>query len=151
MRRLLLAAIRAYQRYLSPYKGFCCAYRLHTGRASCSNIGYRAVRRYGSISGLALIRQRTRLCGITNRRYSVGNQAILNPQRGVCDAGCDAPCAPDCNFSGGFSNALSFLDCCNCSCDWPSRNKRDFREKEKFVYIPPNINCANQPGKRPRA
>ena len=26
MRTLLLAAIVGYRRYLSPYKGFCCAY-----------------------------------------------------------------------------------------------------------------------------
>ena len=36
MRALALVAIGAYQRYVSPYKGFCCAYRAHTSRASCS-------------------------------------------------------------------------------------------------------------------
>ena len=34
------ATIRFYQRRLSPHKGFCCAYRAHTGRRSCF---YRAV------------------------------------------------------------------------------------------------------------
>lgn len=29
-------AIAGYQRFLSPYKGFCCAYRSLTGRDSCS-------------------------------------------------------------------------------------------------------------------
>jgi len=44
MRKLVLAAITGYQTYLSPYKGFCCAYRVHTGRKSCSALGFRAVR-----------------------------------------------------------------------------------------------------------
>ena len=44
-------AIGAYQRYLSPYKGFCCAYRAHTGRASCSALGARVIRRHGLLAG----------------------------------------------------------------------------------------------------
>jgi putative component of membrane protein insertase Oxa1/YidC/SpoIIIJ protein YidD len=47
MHRAFLLAIGLYQKYLSPHKGFCCAYRTHTGRAGCSALGFRAVRRYG--------------------------------------------------------------------------------------------------------
>ncbi len=36
MQRLVLWAIEVYQRHLSPRKGFSCAYRCHTGHASCS-------------------------------------------------------------------------------------------------------------------
>ena len=34
-----LAAIRFYQRWISPYKGFRCAYGAHSGRCSCSTLG----------------------------------------------------------------------------------------------------------------
>lgn len=40
-------AISLYQRHLSPYKGFRCAYRAHTGRCSCSEYAKKIVRRLG--------------------------------------------------------------------------------------------------------
>lgn len=40
-------AINFYQRHLSPYKGFQCAYRVHTGRCSCSEYAKRIVRKRG--------------------------------------------------------------------------------------------------------
>lgn len=45
--RTAAAFILGYQRYLSPYKGFCCAYRHQTGRASCSEYARRVVLRGG--------------------------------------------------------------------------------------------------------
>ncbi|MBS7809100.1 membrane protein insertion efficiency factor YidD [Variovorax sp. PCZ-1] len=41
------SAIGAYQRYLSPHKGFCCAYRVHTGRRSCSAYARGVTQRLG--------------------------------------------------------------------------------------------------------
>ena len=144
MRTFVLAAIRIYQRYVSPYKGFCCAYRQHTGRASCSALGYRAVSRYGVFAGLSLTRKRTRLCGIAHRRFKP-MPSYLNHERGVCDVGCDLPCDTGCDASGAcdgpsgrsiFSNC-NFFSCCDCgSCDWPRRDRKG-QEKEKYVYIPP--------------
>jgi putative component of membrane protein insertase Oxa1/YidC/SpoIIIJ protein YidD len=54
--------IAGYQRFLSPYKGFCCAYRVHTGRASCSSLGRRVIRTHGLFSGLVLLTQRFKRC-----------------------------------------------------------------------------------------
>lgn len=54
--------IAGYQRYVSPYKGFCCAYRVHTGRASCSTLGRRVIRAHGLFGGLVLLSQRFRRC-----------------------------------------------------------------------------------------
>ncbi|WP_348946084.1 membrane protein insertion efficiency factor YidD [Chitinibacter sp. FCG-7] len=110
-RAAALLLIRAYQRYLSPYKGFHCAYRCHTGRASCSALGYRVIRRFGVIRGIALLRNRLKRCSDIH--------AVSMPprpsryQRGDCDPGCD----PDC------------LDC--LSCDWPSRSKKNPRPPKK--------------------
>lgn len=44
------AAIGAYRRYLSPYKGFCCAYRRVTGRRSCSAYALAIVQRIGALA-----------------------------------------------------------------------------------------------------
>lgn len=138
MRLAVLAAIRAYQRYLSPYKGFCCAYRAHTGRGSCSTLGYRAVRRHGVFRGLGLIRQRMHLCGVAHRRYAAP-RASLHAQRGACD--CDLPCDAGCDTPSGrgLSRAFDFVSCCDCAgCDWP-RRERKRREQEQYVHIPPKV------------
>ncbi|MDQ1813775.1 membrane protein insertion efficiency factor YidD [Massilia sp. CCM 9210] len=54
MKTLALSAIGFYQRHLSPYKGFRCAYCAYTGNASCSALGARAIRRYGVWDGLGV-------------------------------------------------------------------------------------------------
>lgn len=152
MRALVLMAIRGYQRYLSPHKGFCCAYRAHTGRCSCSALGYRAVRRYGTLNGIAVLRRRMYLCGVAHRRYApsqpLGTYRPARPpraQRGDC--ACDLPC----DFGGGGSGGGCDLpdifrpDTCNtcngCNgCDWPSRDdryKKKDRKEERHVYVPP--------------
>jgi putative component of membrane protein insertase Oxa1/YidC/SpoIIIJ protein YidD len=46
--RVALAAIALYRRHLSPRKGYCCAYRTHTGRHSCSGYASRLVHRRGA-------------------------------------------------------------------------------------------------------
>lgn len=144
MRRLLLAAIVGYQRYLSPRKGFSCAYRVHTGRRSCSALGYRAVRRYGVLAGLAILRRRTYLCGVAHRRfYPPPNPAFLG-QRGFCDCACDLPCElPSADFCG---SALDFASYCDvCDCDWPSRDRKA-KEEEQKVHIPPNTKALRPKG-----
>lgn len=51
MLRLLAAgSIGAYQRWLSPYKGYCCAWRGCTGRSSCSEHARRLVLRCGVLA-----------------------------------------------------------------------------------------------------
>lgn len=137
MRKLVLAAIVGYQRYVSPHKGFCCAYRTHTGRKSCSALGFRAVRRYGALAGLAVLRRRTYLCGVVHRRYTMPRSRILHSQQGFCDVGCDLPC--DVPSFDGCLSVGDFASCCDCgSCDWPRRNRKS-QEGEQYVYIPPNV------------
>ena len=131
MRLLALGAIRLYQRYVSPRKGFSCAYRVHAGKASCSALGYRAVGRHGVFTGLGLIRERTRRCGELHREFAAKGLGGLRAQRGFCD-GCDIPTCdlPSCD---GFSDACSRGDACDCGgCDrWrkdkPKRNEEPFR------------------------
>lgn len=126
MRRLALAAIRFYQRRLSPRKGFCCAYRYHTGRAGCSELGFRAIRRYGLWRGLAVLRARLTRCSIAHRRYTRHGLA-LGAQAGFCDAGCDLPCDLDaasaCDLAGELPG----------DCGGGGERKRD----ESAVHLPP--------------
>lgn len=129
MQLLVLWSIKFYQRFISPHKGFCCAYRTHTGRASCSSLGYRVVRRYGVINGLAVLRKRLYLCGVAHRRYSPPYRRPMPAQRGDCDIGCIGDCG----------STLDYASCLDCgSCDWPNR-KNAASEKEQYVYIPPRV------------
>ena len=55
--------IGVYQRYLSPYKGFRCAYRVrHCRRASCSQFARRAIERLGVLPGMRLLSRRFDKC-----------------------------------------------------------------------------------------
>lgn len=112
LRDLALHAIRFYQRYLSPRKGFACAYRACTGGASCSELGFRAIRRYGLRGGLRVLDarlERCRLAASLQRRRTTWPRA----QAGDCD--CDLPCS---SF-----DACDFVSCDDASCDRP-RSKR---------------------------
>ncbi|MBV8618666.1 MAG: membrane protein insertion efficiency factor YidD [Curvibacter sp.] len=59
---LALQAIQGYRRHLSPHKGFACAYRVHTGRCSCSRFGQRAITRFGLLQGLWFLSGRLQAC-----------------------------------------------------------------------------------------
>lgn len=147
MRKLVLAAITGYQRYVSPHKGFCCAYRAHTGHQSCSVLGFRAVRRFGVLAGLAILRRRTNLCGVAHRRFSAVRRHALHSQQGFCEVGCDLPCELP-SLNGCFSLS-DFASCCDGGCDWPSRNRKD-QATEQYVYIPPHSSLSASPSsKRP--
>jgi putative component of membrane protein insertase Oxa1/YidC/SpoIIIJ protein YidD len=125
--RLALLAIRGYQRYLSPVKGFACALRMATGGQSCSAYGYRAIRHGGLRVGLRLLRQRLRLCGHVHRRGRQVRHPLLHSQRGHCDLPCDASCdipvdlGPVCDVMG----ACGQCDCSSAPWDWwRSRSRR---------------------------
>jgi putative component of membrane protein insertase Oxa1/YidC/SpoIIIJ protein YidD len=57
-----VAAIVFYQRHLSPHKGYCCAYRVHTGRCSCSEFARRFVLRAGCWRMLHVLPRRFAKC-----------------------------------------------------------------------------------------
>lgn len=129
MKALALAAIKFYQRYISQYKGFCCAYAAYTSDASCSTLGYRAIRRYGVWDGLSVLNRRLVRCGTASRIATVARQMPMLMRRqsgyidcGGCDAGgCDIPLG---GSSWSCHDFLKILDCCSgCSCEWPTRGR----------------------------
>lgn len=123
MQSVFLGLIRLYQRWISPYKGFRCAYRVHAGGCSCSTLAYRAIRRHGVLRGLALLRERLGRCGDVHRRFHALPRRRGWPaaQRGDCDCGCDLPC------HGGHCGAADLFDwvnCCDCG-NCGSRRRAD--------------------------
>ncbi|MBG88731.1 MAG: hypothetical protein CMO80_17770 [Verrucomicrobiales bacterium] len=67
--------IRFYQRFISPHKGFSCAYRIHTGEDSCSHAVKKIIEEKGLFAGLPDIRRRFHECRIAGReiRLSLEN------------------------------------------------------------------------------
>ena len=119
MLRLAAAgAVGAYQRHISPYKGFCCAYRVHTGRVSCSEFGRRVILRLGLLAFFRLMPRQLARCreafASIRLHASLGSDGAQDQSRlrkavdgcdgglSACDVadcaadGCDVPC--DCSF-----------------------------------------------------
>lgn len=118
VKTLALIAIRLYQRFLSPYKGFCCAYAALTGRASCSALGYRAIRRFGVRLGLAVLDQRLHRCSLAARRpQRLNRYGPLSRQAG--SVSCDLPC--------DVGDACDALDCASECRSWYKKRWRRVR------------------------
>lgn len=63
-RDLAVASIDLYQRNISPYKGYHCAYaQLHRGELSCSGYGRQAILDNGLLTGIKLLDRRFEFCG----------------------------------------------------------------------------------------
>jgi putative component of membrane protein insertase Oxa1/YidC/SpoIIIJ protein YidD len=138
MRALALAAIRGYQRFLSPLKGFSCAFRVATSAESCSAYGYRVIERFGLRRGLGLLDRRLALCGHVHRRALATRgparprvrHPLLHRQRGDCDLPCDASCC-DFHHSGGcVTDLLNSCSACG-DCSWSRSTGDAALEKEQ--------------------
>lgn len=132
--RLALAAIRGYQRWLSPRKGFSCALRSVTGGASCSAYGHTVIGRFGLVAGLGLLGRRLDLCGHVHGTRRPPRHPLHYKQQGHCDLSCDGPCELPC--TGHHTAAADAADCvfsslgdCGCGndCDSCRRLRRDSR------------------------
>jgi uncharacterized protein len=124
---LALAAIRFYQRFMSPYKGFSCALRAATGGDSCSAYGHAVIARFGLVRGLGLLQRRFELCGHAHDRL----RAVAPPhprlkyQRGFCDGPCDVPCH-------GHGHCLSIDTACDVAgCAVDARDCGSSRRREE--------------------
>jgi len=105
--RLALAAITAYQRHLSPHKGFCCAHRVQYGGPSCSEYARQELVSGGFWRTLPLLRQRLRACRAAARALTADREdgkarrkrrrnAALDCLPDACPDSCDgSSCVPD--------------------------------------------------------
>jgi putative component of membrane protein insertase Oxa1/YidC/SpoIIIJ protein YidD len=98
--------IEIYQRYISPRKGFCCAYRVrYRRRDSCSQYAKRAISKLGLLPGVRILRRRFEKCGHASRVLA------YEPKREKNDARQDSSRYADCgsNFDPGVT-----CDACDC-------------------------------------
>ena len=74
-RNIVINCIGGYQRFISPYKGFCCAHRaLHDG-ASCSEWAKRAVKKVGVYGAFPLIIRRFKACNAAHQELKQLNDS----------------------------------------------------------------------------
>jgi len=149
-RAALLGAIGLYRRHVSPYKGFSCAIRVHTGACSCSCFGQRVIARHGAWRGLGLLRGRLARCAEVHARQHAGSR---RGERGFvdCDVPCDLPCDLPCDVLP--CDALDCLPCdggcgdCGGRGDRKRRAKRQARQPVSTII--PGPGPFERPGRRP--
>ena len=128
MKQMALLMIVFYQKHLSPHKGFSCAYRQHTGHASCSNLGYRAIRRFGVFKGIGVIRMRFSNSDAVYKSHHLSTQKMSN-QSGFCDLPCDSSCDLDI-----LSAPCELVSACgNCS------SGGRIKKMGPDIYLPPDL------------
>ncbi len=62
LNRSVAIAITGYQKYISPYKGFCCAHRVKHGGMSCSEYVKQALLHHGIWPAIPVVKQRFQAC-----------------------------------------------------------------------------------------
>lgn len=127
---VIVPAIEAYRRWISPRKGFRCAYGTILDTASCSTFGLLAARRFPGAIGVRLIRHRLLRCrqAAMGRIVHQGHVRVRRQSRRREELveWCDAPCLvldlPGCTPAhhdlscGGFEIALDCDVCSLASC-----------------------------------
>ena len=89
MKQLALLAITGYKRYISPYKGFSCAHRVHLNGDSCSTFAFNAINDHGLFTGLIMTKARLRECGEVYRANLPQQKCVPKGQAGFVDCDCD--------------------------------------------------------------
>ncbi|MGA0539995.1 membrane protein insertion efficiency factor YidD [Neotabrizicola sp. VNH66] len=93
-----LLAIGAYQRHLSPRKGYACAYRVAHGGTGCSGFAKAAIAEAGLWRAIPAIRARFAACRDAAEELHnspAGGESDTKRRRDSCDltgcSGCDLP------------------------------------------------------------
>jgi len=132
---LSIKLIRFYQKFISPRKGFCCAYRKHSGGRSCSSFALVAVRRYGVSAMWRLFPKRLDDCKIAAMRLNEEEKEKENTHPcEYCEVLDNCSCAKDCDVFDGSScgNSCHMPDSLPCSdgcdCDFSIRKRFNGRQ-----------------------
>jgi putative component of membrane protein insertase Oxa1/YidC/SpoIIIJ protein YidD len=121
VKHLAILLIVFYQKFISPFKGFRCAYAVLRGGDSCSEAVKKIVRDKGLLGGYRDIRARFQACKEANETLIRNRQRRRG--RNDCDECFDCDCTDACRFKKsdaceGMSCDLPDLPCdgpCDCS------------------------------------
>ncbi|MEB3277738.1 MAG: membrane protein insertion efficiency factor YidD [Lyngbya sp.] len=128
-----IASISAYQKYLSPYKGFACAHRVLYGGESCSQYVKRMLGEVGFSEAIKASRQRLADCREANQILKASRDDRNSKHRrkpcqnylgcdgcDVVGCGCDGiDCLPDLDCDLGECGSCPLeLECGSCDCSF---------------------------------
>lgn len=147
--QVILLLINFYQKYISPYKGFSCAFRIRTNECSCSNYGIKVFKKYNFFIAYKLLKRRFIDCSWANKSLKKQkiiyknrvNHLYLKKQMGVVDCDCLSSFIPDsCDFSdinnknSNFRCFSSLIDYAPCDCGYGNKdnNKRYHKNDKKY-------------------
>lgn len=121
-------AIRGYQRYISPYKGFCCAHRALHGGPGCSEAIRRIIEANGVFNCWPQVRERFAQCREAALRLRARPLAATSGGAGVIGIPEDSAkkkekgesCGPDCGGDCVGEMIGESLSGCDlpCDCSW---------------------------------
>ena len=114
IRQMACTSISGYQKFISPRKGFSCAYRLLYGGPSCSQYVKNAIAQKGLAEAIKASRQRFRACRAANQ---ILRARIENSEAESEDEG-ESKKSKRKNFARQ-QNHLTDVSCeaCQCACD----------------------------------
>lgn len=126
--RAALLGIHAYQRWLSPRKGYRCAYSVRHGGTGCSGYAKAAIRENGLLAAIPLVRARFADCRAAfaeirsedNRRRKRSRWWHYADPTDCCNCG---PSVQSCRFggrSGASDTGLCDINPCDgngCDCN----------------------------------
>lgn len=140
VRNTATSSILGYQRFISPHKGFACAYRVLHRERSCSEYAKQAIAQKGFFAALPLIRQRFQACKqasqiLKGRCYRVSNhsqseeESSTPPKKQPSDRGGYTPvnqcqdnalngifeCGTGCCSSEEWMGSCARADCGDCT------------------------------------
>ncbi len=111
--------IGLYQKYLSPRKGYRCAYSLEHGGSGCSGAVLNILENHGLFRGWSLIKHRFQECGEAaekrKKRKKEGG-SICNDCSGVERACDNASCGLGCAKDAKKCDLPDMPDCGSCDC-----------------------------------
>ena len=113
-----IAAITGYQKYISPRKGFSCAYRVLHNTDSCSQYIKKLITKYGIIDAIPLANQRFKSCKNASLILHSETQKKQRPCQNLMSQKCQ--CKPEDILQGICDVSFCFITDCgdgsNCSC-----------------------------------
>lgn len=113
MKYIAVFLINLYQQYISPYKGFCCAYASLYGGNSCSQAIKLILIEEGCLRGYSMSQSRFRDCRNANEELNRRRQNQACECLG--DGGCElAEGCPSISSKTLFDNACD-IPSCDCS------------------------------------
>ena len=68
LNKSLIYIINFYQKYLSPHKGYCCAYKVYHDDISCSEYTKNSIQNLGFLQAILSVKQRFRDCKISEKK-----------------------------------------------------------------------------------